>query len=87
MLQDVADASKNQGLKMSMSKKNVIIENDTPIYIDNTQIENVERYNYLGQIYSTRDKNQGKDIQRRITPDGKHSQRSSTPSRLILEQA
>ena len=35
------------------------------IYINNTQIEIVESYIYLGQRYSTRDKT--KEIQRRIT--------------------
>ncbi|KAK2159188.1 hypothetical protein NP493_1739g00016 [Ridgeia piscesae] len=32
-----------------------------------TQIENVESYIYMGQRYSTRNKNQDKEIQRRIT--------------------
>ena len=40
-------------------------ENDTPIYVNNTQIENVECYIYLGQRYSTRDNNPDKEIQRR----------------------
>ncbi|KAK2181423.1 hypothetical protein NP493_399g00032 [Ridgeia piscesae] len=44
-----------------------MVENDTPKYVNNTQIENVESYIYLGQRYSTRDKNQDKEIQRRIT--------------------
>ncbi|KAK2186048.1 hypothetical protein NP493_204g02031 [Ridgeia piscesae] len=44
-----------------------MMENDTPIYVNNTQIENVESYIYLGQRYSTRDKYQDKEIQRRIT--------------------
>ncbi|KAK2189404.1 hypothetical protein NP493_107g02006 [Ridgeia piscesae] len=44
-----------------------MMENDTPIYVNNTQIENVESYTYLGQRYSTRDKNQDKKIQRRLT--------------------
>ncbi|KAK2178999.1 hypothetical protein NP493_519g04010 [Ridgeia piscesae] len=44
-----------------------MMENDTPIYVNNTQIENVEGYIYLGQMYSTRDKIQDKEIQRRIT--------------------
>ena len=35
--------------------------------MNNTQIENVESYIYLGQRYSTRDKNQDKEIPRRIT--------------------
>ena len=42
------------------------MEKDTPIYINNTQIENVQSYICLGQRYSTRDKNQDKEIQRRI---------------------
>ncbi|KAK2179692.1 hypothetical protein NP493_477g03002 [Ridgeia piscesae] len=44
-----------------------MIENDTLTHVNNTQIENVESYVYLGQRYSTRDKNQDKDIQRRNT--------------------
>ncbi|KAK2190777.1 hypothetical protein NP493_69g05030 [Ridgeia piscesae] len=45
-----------------------MMENETPIYyVNNTQIENVEMCIYLGQTYSTRDKNQDKEIQRRIT--------------------
>ncbi|KAK2162845.1 hypothetical protein NP493_1498g00003 [Ridgeia piscesae] len=44
-----------------------MMKNDTTIYVNNTQIEDVESYIYLGQRYSTRDKNQDKKIQRRIT--------------------
>ena len=58
MLQELADDSENQGLKMNKSKTKVMMENDTPMYVNNTQIENVEIYTYLGQRYSTRDKNQ-----------------------------
>ena len=44
------------------------MKNDIPGNIKNTQIENVEGYIYLGrQRYSTRNNNQDKDIQRRIT--------------------
>ena len=42
-------------------------ETDTPIYVNNKQIKNVESYIYMGQRYSTTDKSQDKDIQRRIT--------------------
>ena len=63
----LADESENQGRKMNKSKTKVMVENDMPIYVSNTQIENVESYIYLGQRYSTRDKNQDKEIQRRIT--------------------
>ncbi|KAK2189076.1 hypothetical protein NP493_115g03022 [Ridgeia piscesae] len=44
-----------------------MMENDTPIYVNNTQIENVESYIYLGQRHSNSDKIQEKEIQRRIT--------------------
>ncbi|KAK2187005.1 hypothetical protein NP493_181g06007 [Ridgeia piscesae] len=39
-------------------------ENDKPIYINNTQIENVESYVDMGQRCSTRDKNQDNEIKR-----------------------
>ncbi|KAK2193366.1 hypothetical protein NP493_15g08075 [Ridgeia piscesae] len=44
-----------------------MMETDTSIYVNNTQIENVESYIYLGHRYSTRYKNQDMEIQRRIT--------------------
>ena len=74
MLQELADKSEKQGLKMNKSKTNVMIENDRPmilmchiLYISNTQIEDVESYIYLGHRYSTRDKTQNREIHRRIT--------------------
>ena len=65
MVQKLANESENQGLKMNKSKTKVMMENDTPIYVNNTQIE--KSYTYLGQRYNTREKNQDKEIQRRIT--------------------
>ena len=44
MLQELADESKNHGLKMNMSKTKMMMENDTPTYVNNTQIDNVESY-------------------------------------------
>lgn len=67
MLQELAEESQLKGLKMNISKTKVMIEQDTPIYVNNTQIENVDYYIYLGQRYSLKDKNQDKEIQRRIT--------------------
>ena len=67
MLLELADESENQGLKMNKSKTKVIIEHDAPMYVNNTEIENVENYIYLGQRYRTRVKEQDKEIQRRIT--------------------
>ena len=43
------------------------IENHIAIYANPFQIENVARYDYLVQRYRTSDKNQDKEIQRRIT--------------------
>ncbi|KAK2187121.1 hypothetical protein NP493_179g05006 [Ridgeia piscesae] len=43
-----------------------MVENDTSV-CQQTHIENVESNIYLGERYSTRDKNQDKEIQRRIT--------------------
>ena len=51
MLQGLVDESENQGLKMNKSMTKVTMENDTPIYVNNTQIENVESYVYMGQKY------------------------------------
>jgi len=48
MLQELAGESKTQGLVMNKSKTKVMMENDTPIYVNNTQIRNVESYIYLG---------------------------------------
>ena len=67
MRHELADESENQGLPMNKSKTNVMMENDTQIYVHTTQIENFESYVYLGHRYNTRDKNQDKEIQRRIT--------------------
>ena len=52
---------------MKQSKTKVMMENDAQVYVNNIQIENVESYIYLGQRYRITDKNQDKEIQRRIT--------------------
>ena len=44
MLQELAEESHNQGLKMNKSKSKVMKETNTPINVNNTQIENVESY-------------------------------------------
>ena len=51
---------------MNKSGTKVMMENYTPIYVNNTKTENNESYICLGQRYSTRDKNQDMEIQRRI---------------------
>ena len=46
MVQDVVDKGENNGMKMNKSKTKVKLENDTPIHVNHTQIENVESYIY-----------------------------------------
>ena len=65
MLQELADKSENQGLKINTTNTKVM-KSDTPINVDNTRIENVESYIYLGQRYNTRDKTWDKELERRI---------------------
>ena len=57
MLQELADETENQGLKMNKSKTKVMKVNDTLICVNNTQVANVGGYIYVGQRYSTGDKN------------------------------
>ena len=54
------------GLKMNIAKTKVMVVDNTPINVDNVLIENVPGYVYLGQHYSIKEKNQDKEIQRRI---------------------
>ena len=67
MLQKLCEESNLSGLRMNISKTKVMVEDNTQIYVNNTQIENAESYLYLGQRFSLRDKNQDKEILRRIT--------------------
>ena len=48
MLKELADESENQGLKLNESKTKVLLKNDTPIYVNNTESDV-----YLGHRYST----------------------------------
>ena len=54
------------GLTMNIAKTKVIFVYNTPINVNNGLIENVECYVNLGHHYSLKEKNQDKEIQRRI---------------------
>ena len=54
------------GLKMNITKTKVMVVDNTPINVNNVLIENVPGHVYLGQHYSLNEKNQDKEIQRRI---------------------
>ena len=66
MLQELSDESRRMGLKMNIAKSEVMVADNTPINVNNVLIENVPGYVYLGQHYSLKEKNQIKEIQRRI---------------------
>ena len=66
MLQELSDESGRMGLKMYIAKTKVMVVDNTPIHVNNVQIEIVQGYVYLGQHYSLKEKNQDKEIQRRI---------------------
>ena len=54
------------GLKMNITKTKVMVVDNIPINVNNVLIENVQGYVYVGQYYSLKEKNQDKEIQRRI---------------------
>ena len=58
------------GLKMIIAQTKVMVVDNTSIDVNNVLIDNVECYKYLGQHYSLIEKNQGKEMQRRITAGG-----------------
>ena len=66
MLQELSDESRRMGLKIHIAKTKVMVVDNTPINVNNVLIENVQGYVYLGQHYSLKEKNQDKEIQRRI---------------------
>ena len=66
MLQELSDESRRMGLKMNIAKTKVMVVDNTPIHVNNVLIENIPGYVYLGHHYSLKEKNQDKEIQRRI---------------------
>ena len=66
MLLELSDESRQIGLKMNITKTKVMVVDNPPINVNNVLIENVPGYVYLGQHYSLKEKNQDKEIQRRI---------------------
>ena len=66
MLQELSDESRRMGLKMNITKTKVMVVDNTPINVNNVHIEIVQGYVYLGQHCSLKEKNQDKEILRRI---------------------
>ena len=53
-------------LRWNIAKTKVMVVDNAAINVNNVLIENVPGYVYLGQHYSHKEKNQGKEILRRI---------------------
>ena len=66
MIQELFDEGRQISLKMNIAKTKVNVVDNSPINLNNVLIENVQGYVYLGQHYSLKEKNQNKEIQRRI---------------------
>lgn len=66
MLQDLNEKSKEIGLKMNLDKTKIISNSQEDITIENTIIEKVEKYIYLGHIIKNEKENQTLEIKRRI---------------------
>ena len=69
MLEELADESENQGLKMNKSKTKVMMENNTPVRIISTapRSRTLKVTSVWDRDTASESKNQDKEIQRRIT--------------------
>ena len=66
MLQEISDESRRMGIKMNIAKTKVMVVDNTSINVNNVLIENFQGYVHLGKHYSLKEKNQDREIQRRI---------------------
>ena len=84
MLQDLADDSEIQGVKMNKSKTKMMMENDTPIYVNNTQIEDIESW---GRDTAPDTKTKTRRFKEGSRPDGQHSPSTAISLRITLGHA
>ena len=84
MLLELADKGENQVLKMNKSKTKVMMENDRPIYVNNTQLENVESYTYLDRDITPETKTKTRRFKEDSWLDGQHSPSIATYSKVTL---
>ena len=66
VLQELSDEKRRMGHKMNIAKTNVMVVDNTPINVNNVLMANVEGYVYMGQHHCIKEKNQDKEIHRRI---------------------
>ena len=60
MLQELSDESRRMGLKMDIAKTKVMVEDNSPINVNNVMMDNAQGCVYLGQHYGLKEKNQDK---------------------------
>ena len=84
MLQELAAESENQGLKMNKSKTKMMMENDTPTHVNNTQIDNVETWD-RGTAPETKTKT--RRFKEESRPVEQYSPSTVPFSRVTLEHA
>ncbi len=87
MLPELDDESEDHVLKMNKSKTKVMMENDTPIHVNNTQIENVENKSTWDRDTAPETKTKTRRFNEESWPDGQHSPSIATTSRATLEHA
>ena len=66
MLQELSDESRRMGLKMNITKTKVMVVDNTPINVNNVLIANVQATCTWDNTTASKEKNQDKEIQRRI---------------------
>ena len=87
MLQGLAEECEKQGLKMKYLKTKVMVENDTLIYGNNIQLENVESYVYCDRDAAPKTKTKTSRFKEESRVDGQHSLSTATSSRITLKHA
>ena len=72
---------------MNKSKTKVMMENDTPIYVNNTQIVNVKVTSTWDRDTAPETKPKTMRFKEESRPDGQHSPSTATYSKVTLEHA
>ena len=87
MLQELADKSGNYGLKMNNSKTKAMVENDTPIGINNTQSRTLKATYTWDRDAAPEIETKTRRFKEVSRPGGQHSPSTATSSAVTLEHA
>ena len=87
MLQELADESENQGLKMNKSKAKVMMENYTPITTPTLRSRTLKGTSTWDTDRAPETKTKTRRFKEVSRPDGQHSPSSATSYRITLEHA